>query len=155
MRRTNYNQSNNRGTKWLYGDDMSARFGRKSAQSNAMEGWRKIIPAKRADVKTTWGIGSVGLVVQILALMILVAPLVFVVVFLPMMGQEASTTATVITFVTCGAVAFGLMWLGFVISRPYVNRHTGAHFATAVFSNVIPILIGFVIFVLPLVLLFG
>jgi len=120
-----------------------------------MEGWRKVIPAKRADVKTVLGIGSFGLVVQILALIVLVTPLIFMIWLLPMMSQEVSTAATVTSFIVCGVTAFGLMSLGFAIARPYVNEHVGAHFAVGVFSNIIPILIGFAVCVLPFVLAFG
>ena len=121
---------------------------------NRLYGYSIAIPNTDPAQPTELGIGSLGLLIQFFALSALsIFPIWMAFaeqLHFELFGLHITYN---IVFIVCMVVSFALLLAGFVVSRPYVRRHTGANLACGLFTHIAPVHIVAGLLFIPLTLL--
>ena len=121
---------------------------------NQLYGYNIAIPASASEHETEFGIGTLGLPIQLLGVAALgVLPIWMAFagrMYLVLLGITLSYTAVM---AVSAIVSFVLLCAGFALSRQYVRKHKGANLACGIFTHIAPVQIVAGLLFVPLALL--
>jgi len=106
------------------------------------------------DIKKTFGIGTIGLLVQLLALSTYaVIPAWIATAGIDNLMIFGSAVGYNLVILVAAFISFTLLCTGFLLSRNYKNHHHGAELSCGIYTHTVPVYIVIAIVFLPLLIL--
>ena len=107
---------------------------------NRLYGYTIAIPAFASERETEFGIGTLGLPIELLGVAVLCALPLWMAfaerMYLVLLGITISYTAIM---ALSAIVSLAVLCAGFVLAKPYVRKHKGASLACGIFTHIAPV----------------
>ena len=106
------------------------------------------------DIKKTFGIGTIGLLVQLLALSTYVLiPAWMVTVGVENLTIFGSAVGYNLVILVAAFISFTLLCVGFMLSRNHKNHHHGAELSCGIYTHTVPVYVVIAIVFMPFLIL--
>jgi len=121
---------------------------------NRLYGYTIAVAATGDRQKKEFGVGTLGLLIQILAIAVLcVLPLWMGYTERTYLAIFSTSVSFMIVLVVCAVTSFMMLSAGHALSKKYLFRHHGANLACGIFTHIVPVQIVIALLFVPLTLL--